>query len=374
MLIKNASVFIDGKFHDVDVRIKEGLIQDIGKNLQDEKIVDASGKLLFAGFIENHIHAGANVSLNDSKEAVEKICRILPRYGVTSFTPTPIASNVESSVKAVRNIRAAKGCRGSDMLGIYLYSPYKNRSIDYYDRPVIPTIEHTMELVDHDLSDIFSILVAPELDPDHKWMDYLVEHGVLPVIGFSEGSAQDIHEAVLHGATLTDHFFNGFPQLDHHVDHAVCGCLLEDDLNFQMIFDGIHVAVPYLRLAVKVKGIDHILPVSDISKLVGMPDGEYDMNGKRVFLKEGAVRDINGKLVTGAHSYDENMRTMYRGKHFTLEEIGTLFTENAAKILKLNDRGKIESGRRADLVIMDQDLNVEETYVLGECLYKKGIE
>lgn len=374
MLIKNASVFIDGKFHDVDVRFENGLIQEIGKKICDDLVVEASGKLLFPGFIENHIHAGANVSLSDSKEAVEKICRVLPQYGITSFTPTPIASTIEESVKAIRNIRAAKGCLGSDMLGIYLYSPYKNRSITYYDPPVIPTVEHTLELVDHDLSDIFSILVAPELDKDHKWIDYMIAHGVLPVIGFSEGTYKDIHEAVTHGATLTDHFYNGFPPLDHHYDNATCACLLEEKLNFQMIFDGIHVAVPYIKLAIKMKGIDHILPVSDVSKFVGMPDGEYDMDGKRVFLKNGAVRNIDGKLVTGAHSFDENMRTMFHGKYFTLEEIGTLFSENAAKILRLNDRGKIEIGRRADLVLMDQDLNVEETYVLGKRVYKKGIK
>lgn len=122
-------------------------------------------------------------------------------------------------------------------------------------------------------------------------------------------------------------------------------------------------------MMIRCKGLDHLVAVSDSSCLLGCPDGEYQMGDKKVFLKDGAVRDVNGKLVTGAHSFDENMRTL-RERGFTLEEIGALCAENAAKALNLKDRGKIEVGRRADLVIMDEGLHVRKTMIEGEWCYQ----
>ena len=370
MILTNCKTFINGQFHNYDVEIKNGKISQIGESLSGKDCIDLHGKMLFPGFIDTHIHGAVQMNCGDSVEAMKTICKALPKFGVTSFTPTPIASSVESSVKAVRNIRGAKGCAGSDVLGIFLYTPYKNRSIDYYDDPVYPTKEHTLQLVDNDLSDIFSILYAPELDKDQSWTKWIVSQGILPVIGFSEGTYQDIHNAVANGATLTDHFYNGFPSLDHHFDVSTADCLLEDNLSLQMNCDTIHVAIPFLKLAIKIKGINHILPVSDSSAYVGVAEGEYEMDGMKIYVKNGSVRDKNGKLVTGAHSYDENMRTMYKSG-FSLEEVGVMFSENAAEILKLKDRGKIEVDRRADFVVMDEQLNVVQTYIEGKLLYKR---
>lgn len=369
MILSHGRVFIGGQFHELDIRLAKGRITEIGPSLEGPEIIDVRDRLIFPGFIDTHIHGAAQANCGDSPEAMRRICALLPQYGVTSFTPTPIASTIEASVSAVRSIRAAKGCSGTDILGIFLYTAYKNRSIPYYDPPVLPTREHTLALADGDLSDITSVLIAPELPGGQEWISWLRSEGVLPVIGFSEGTADQIHQAVKNGATLTDHFFNGFPLMDHHQSGSAVGCLLEPSLYLQMNCDTIHVAPPFLRLAIQMKGIDHIVPVSDSSSFIGLPEGQYDLGGKTVWLKDGSVRDQNGKLVTGAHTYDENMRTLLKAG-FTLEEIGTLFSENAARALGLCDRGRIEVGRRGDLVCMDESLNVCSTYILGEQVYR----
>lgn len=373
MIIKNGNVFYDGQFHDVDIRIGGEKIIEIGPNLEYDDVYDAKGKYIFAGFIDTHIHGACQVNCGDSVASMKEICAVLPQYGVTSFIPTPIADTPEHSVPLVRNIRAAKGCPGTDILGMFLYTAYKNRSIPYYDPPVKPTKEGTLALADGDLSDIRAVLIAPELTGGQEWISWLVSKGILPVIGFSEGKPKDIQEAVKRGAVLTDHFPNGFPAIDHHVSQAVVQCLLEKDLYFQLNPDCIHVAPEFIEMMLRLKGTKHIVAVSDSSPLLGKPEGKYMMGNKTVILKDGAVRDIHGKLVTGAHTYDENMRTLY-AHGFSLETIGSIFTENAARVFQLADRGKLEAGRRADIVVMDAGLHVSKTMILGKWFYEAGEE
>jgi len=371
MIIKNGKVFIDGSFfNNYDVRIENGIIKEIGKGLEGSDVVDVKGQFVFPGFIDTHIHGAAMVACGEGEEAMRKICAFLPQFGVTSIMPTPIVrDDVERSKKAVRGIRAAKGAKGTDILGIYLYTGFQNRSDPYYPLHVAPTKELTMELVDGDLSDIKMILVAPDLPGALDWIKWVSGEGVIPTIGFTEATSDQIYQAVENGATLTDHFYNGFPIMDHHKSGSTVGCLTAPNLYFQMNCDCIHVAPPFIRLAILAKGIDKIVPVSDSSIYIGAAEGEYTFeDGKKVFVKDGTVRDINGKLVTGAHTFDENVRTMY-ANGFSLEEIGTMFTENAAKAIRITDRGKIEVGRRGDIVILDEQLFVKKTFILGEEAY-----
>lgn len=373
MLVKNGTIFLDGHYHSgLDIRIQNGIIAEIGRNLQDPEVLDAKGSFVFPGFIDVHIHGAAFVNCWDGEEAVRKICKVLPQYGVTSFLPTLRANDVEKSVLGIRGIRAAYGAEGADIPGIHLYTGYRNRSIAYYPDHIPPTIQHTLALTDNNLSDIKIALSAPELPGAMEWISWIASQGIIPEIAFNEGTSEQMSEAAERGAILTDHFFNGFPLMDHHTNGSTVGCLIDDRINLTLNCDCIHVAPAFIRLAIKVKGIDRIIGVSDSSVYVGAKEGKYVReNGQVVFVKDGAVRDINGKLVTGAHSYDANMRTMLKNG-FSLEEIGKIFAENCADILSFNDRGKIAVRRRGDLVIMNPKLEVEKTLIKGQVVFSRS--
>ena len=374
MIIRNGKVFIDGNFFSFDIRLENGLIAELGGNLAgggDE--IDAGGKFIFPGFIETHIHGGAGGGLEDGEEQVRKIAADLPRWGITSWMPTPIARDgIEASVKTVRGIRAAKGAEGAEMLGIHLYTPYRHRTTPNFPVGTPPTKEHTAALMDGDLSDLKIAMVAPELPGAMEWIKWITGIGTIVQIGFTEAETGQIYQAADNGATLTDHFYNGFPLMDHHECGSTVGCLLENRIYHQMTCDLIHVTKPFIELIIRLKGIDHVIAVSDGSKFMGAPDGEYTFHGGiPAIKKDGAVRNREtGKLLTGCHTYDENMRTLYNSG-FALEDLGRMFSENAAKMLGLTDRGKIERGRRADLVIMDEALNVDTTFILGKTAFKR---
>ncbi len=369
MLIRNAKVFIDGQYHDVDVQFKDGLITAIGNDLQDDEVIDATGRYLYAGMIDTHIHGAKQCEYSGGVDAIKTIAGALPEYGVTSFIATPIVRDIESTQQTMRDIRAAKGCTGADILGIFPYMPYRNRSIAYYPDHTPPTKEHTLAVCDNDLSDVKMIYCAPELPGAMEWISWLASEGVVPMVAYTEGTTEQMYEAADRGARIVDHFYNGLPLMDHHFSGSTVGLLLDKRFYLQMTCDGIHVAKPFIDLAIRCKGVEKIIPVSDSSRYVGMPEGAYTMGDRTVILKDGSVRDPNGKLVTGAHSYDDNMRTMKR-LGYTMDELGTMFSENVARCFNLTDRGKIEVGRRADFTIMDADLHVKQTFVKGQLLYK----
>ena len=269
MLLVNGKLFIDGAFYPYAIRIENGQIAEVGQGLQGEDTVDLAGRMVFPGFIDTHIHGFCGHYCGESPESMREICAALPRHGVTAFMPTPLADGSEKALKRIANIRGAIGCPGAEILGMFLYSPYKNRSISYYAPPARVSREGTLQLAGGSLDHVRAILVAPELDPDREWISWVAGQGILPVIGFSEGQPEDIADAVAKGARLTDHFPNGFPPIDHHACQAVVQCLMENDLYMQLTPDCIHVSSNFIRLMLRLKGEDHILAVSDSSPLLG---------------------------------------------------------------------------------------------------------
>ena len=129
------------------------------------------------------------------------------------------------------------------------------------------------------------------------------------------------------GATQISHLFNGFPKMNHRVDGAVVGCLLEDRLYAQLTVDGVHVLPPFIRLAIKNKGIDHVLGITDGSEYMGKPEGRYiGKTGEEYEIKDGMARDLTGMLLAGTHTFDSVMRTAL-SMGLTLEEVGRMYAE-----------------------------------------------
>ena len=182
--------------------------------------------------------------------------------------------------------------------------------LDLVLRNNLTTPEHPLAVCDNDLSDVKMIFCAPDLPGAMEWISWLVTQGVVPMIAYTEGTTEQMYEAADRGARIVDHFYNGLPLMDHHFSGSTVGLLLDKRLYLQMTCDGVHVAKPFIDLAIRCKGVEKIIPVSDSSKYVGMPEGVYEDNGKTVIFKDGAVRSPEGKLVTGANPYDADHETL----------------------------------------------------------------
>lgn len=390
MIIKNANVFRNGKFEHSDVLFDEKQILKIGKDLdtEGEEVIDAEGKDLYAGIIDCHIHGGfmRSFQANVKKETWEKygeperqaryICRKVLENGVTSIMPTIGDLTVDEYLECVRLIRKIrKDVEGADPFMFHFEGTYQNpqhHSSFMHNHDTLPSREHTLAITDNDLSDVCLIGIAPEMEGSMEYLEWLCsETNVHAEAGYTKASAQTITRAADRGLDQTTHMFNGFEPMHHRIDGPDVGIMIDDRIKCQLTLDSYHVSPYWCRFLIKVKGLDNIYGLTDLSSHSGLPEGiHYLENGRIIIAKDGFIRDEKGTIQSGNNTMDQ---IMYKARNLvglTKEEVGSIFTENVAGCLDVKDRGKIEVGRRSDFVIMDDDYKVIKTILKGKVVYR----
>ena len=136
--------------------------------------------------------------------------------------------------------------------------------------------------------------------------------------------------------------------------------------------DGVHVNPFWVKLTIKIKGIDNVYGITDFSANAGLAEGWHDFgNGMRFETRDGFNYHENGHLSGGSNAMNDMMRRAHSIVGLSREEVGSLYSESPAKCLNITDRGKIEVGRKSDLVLMDDDYNVDMTIIDGKIFYQK---
>ena len=179
-------------------------------------------------------------------------------------------------------------------------------------------------------------------------------------------------ESIKNGATSVTHTFNGM-KLMHQHHPAISGAALESDIYCEAICDGRHLHPAVVRLLIKTKGLDRVVAVTDSIMATGLPDGDYILGVNKVRVTDGDARLISDGTRAGSTlTTNTALKNILKFTGRPLEEIIPLLTTNPAVLMKIDDRkGTIEEGKDADLVILDNELNVETTIVNGKVVYTK---
>ena len=383
MIITNANVFMNGRFTAADVRFDADKIIETGTDLisryPEEEILDAQGNDLYPGFIDCHNHGGWNIEFmafdEDSDERyfeqIKELSSLLPSVGVTTVYPTLSGTaydRIARSVKLLRQVRSQiTGARIADFQfeGVY-------PSLKRYMTPetVSPSKQHSDFLVDHDYSDVALFHVSPDLPGSIEWIDYIVSQGVFPVVGNTEASYEDVIKAADHGLNHADHMFNGFEAMHHRKEGAALAVMMDKRIKAQLTADGYHVAPAWVRFLIQCKGISNIYGVTDMSGPSGLSEGEHLLrDGRRIVAKDGMLFDENGYILSGNVSMNKILKAAREKCRLSKEEVALLYAENVASCLNISDRGKIEAGRKSDLVIMNDDYDVIRTIIGGKTVY-----
>jgi N-acetylglucosamine-6-phosphate deacetylase len=379
MFIKNCKIIFEDDIKLGSVIIKNGLIKNIilDKNYHNIKInnansiINAEGLYLSPGFIDVHIHgAGGYDTMDASYNSINNISKTIIKQGTTSFLPTTMTCSINDISKAIIAVKSAiiKGTEGANVLGIHLEGPFINSNMlgaqnkDYIQIPSIATFK---SIVGNNMDIIKSITLAPEISGAVELIAFISSLGIIVSLGHSKGTYAEVMEGIKAGICHSTHLFNAMSPF-HHREPGAVGAIFDSNITAEIICDGLHVSYPSIRIALKQKGIDNTILVSDAVMACGMPDGMYKLGGQTIYVVNNVAR-LNDKTLAGSTlTLDKAIKNLYKNTSYKLHEIVKMATSIPAKYCKVhNHKGIIKEGHDADLLLFDEDINIKKVILGG---------
>jgi N-acetylglucosamine-6-phosphate deacetylase len=362
-----------------DVVIEDGLIAGVAPGLAAhgaDETIDAGGHVVAPGFIDIHVHGSAgHDTMDGTAEAIEGMARFFASRGVTAFCPTTLTMPAEAIMRSVRAVHECQQRRiaGAQPLGVHLEGPYisaakKGAQPEQYVR--------TAQSLDYreffSLGNVRLISLAPELDENKELIGFARGQGASVAAGHSAASYEQVEEAVRLGLNQSTHTFNQMEGLHHRRPGTAGAALLLDGIFAQLIADGVHLHPAVVDLAIRLKGPEKAVLITDAIRGAGMPDGEYELGGQAIVVREGAVRLADGTLAGSCLTLDTAVRNVLEFTDCDLAEAIQMATLTPARSIGIAHRkGSLEPGKEADVVLLDQALEVAATIVMGEVVYRR---
>jgi N-acetylglucosamine-6-phosphate deacetylase len=343
------------------------------------EIHDLGSWWIAPGYIDIHTHGfhGHDIA-SGTQEDIALMARELPGTGVTSFFPTIATSGKAETSTQIQRIASIAGCQEhepvAEILGIRLEGPFISHAKKgaQYE----PAIRRPDPLEMRELAAIGRGLVrivdyAPEEDEENSLLATLVELGILPCIGHTAATYEQVIRAIDGGARHSTHLFNAMSRLDHRQPGTAGALLTDTRATVEVIADGIHLHPAILKLALTARGPRDVALITDAVVAAGLPDGEYEFINRTVRVANGSVRLADGTLAGSALTLDRAIRNMVKLASTSWSVAIRMATLTPATITNMSNRkGKVAPGMDADLVVLDQQGCVQQTWVRGQLVYQ----
>lgn len=368
MIIGNAKVFIDNAFQDASVTIENGKIVAIGDaNIPCD--VDAAGKYLIPGFVDIHTHGAMNEDFSDGKpEGLQKMARYYAANGVTSFLATTMTLKEETLLPAMHAICGyARPKDGAKCAGIHLEGPflsYAKRGAQAAENLHKPDAAMFHRLNHASGNQVRLVTVAPEEDGAIPFIQEVSKVCTVS-LGHTTADYDTAAEAFRAGASHATHLYNGMPSFLHRAP-GVIAAAFESGATVELICDGLHIHPAVIRVTHHLFG-ENLVVISDSLRCAGMPDGQYELGGQPIEMKNGKATLLGSDTLAGSSSnLLEEVKNLVRFG-ICLEDAIYAVTAAPAKAIRLDHQiGKIAVGFQADLLMLTPDLQLDSVYIDGE--------
>ena len=369
----------------VKIEIRNGKIESVQPI---KKLSDLENKLFVApGFFDNQVNGFAGVSFSFggsdlTPEGIEKATRELWKKGVTTYLPTLTTNSHELLVK---NFEILAGSVNDEKLlgsipGFHLEGPYINpedgfRGAHPKQFVSLPDWENFMEMYRASGENILQVTVAPEMERVQEFIKRCSELGIVVAVGHHNANTEQLDQAVENGVRIATHLGNGCANMINRHRNPLWSQLANEDLMISIICDGFHLLPEEIKVFYFVKGTDKTIITSDVTSYAALNPGVYKtQTGEIIELTpEGMLRYPEQNVLYGSASPITNgVGHIMEVTGCSLKDAVQMASTNPADLYGLNGRGRIEAGKRADLILFsidDFEINIYQTWVNGENVF-----
>lgn len=374
------SLILCGKYLAPGGHLETGCVTVEGAQISETAAAGSSelplppGAVILPGFIDLQINGAFGVDVTeDPTPAIQTLSHRLPERGVVAFLPTVITSPVTGYPAMLSGVDLTPAPNGAVPLGLHLEGPFINIERKGAHNPAyicLPAPEDVQRLIDPEKVRIISL--APEMPGGLDAIRAVRAAGILPATAHSMATYQQACEAFAAGAGYGIHLFNAMPPL-HHREPGLIGALLEPSAPpFGIIPDGIHIHPAVMGLIFRSRGVEGITLISDAMAAAGLGIGDHKLGDREIRVDKTSARLHDGTLAGSIILSDDAVRNMVRFGICDLPSAARMVSETPARVLGIDDRkGKIAPGYDADLVVLDEDLQVYLTIIGGEVAYQR---
>lgn len=390
-IIQNGKlIFPDRIEENLSIVFEDGIISEILKSddlntFDEDVVIDAQGNYVSAGFVDIHTHGGGGHDFMDGTvEAYLGAAEKHAQHGTTALLPTTLTSTTEELIKTFAIFKEAKrlNTKGAKFLGLHLEGPYfaynqRGAQDPKYLRNPEPE-EYNMIMAESD--DIVRWSLAPELPGALEFGKVLREKNILTAVAHSDAIYEEVLDAFDVGFTLATHLYSGMSTITRRNAYRYAGVVeaayLIDDMDVEIIADGVHLPKSLLQFVYKFKGPDKTALCTDSMRGAGMPDGESILGsiekGQKVIIEDGVAKLPDRTAFAGSvATTDRLVRTMVQLAEVPLVDAVKMMTLTPARIMKIDKhKGSIEKGKDADFVIFDDNIHVSHTIIEGDVIYR----
>ncbi|MDG5479440.1 N-acetylglucosamine-6-phosphate deacetylase [Staphylococcus xylosus] len=376
-------VIANGRIYTENETIEQGYILiENGKIIQiaegeyqgDLTTIDVKGQHVLPGFIDIHMHGGYGEDAMDASfEGLKHLSESLLSEGTTSFLATTMTQSDENIIKALKNIadyqEQQDSLNAASIVGIHLEGPFISeykvgaQNPAYVQRPSVEKVQQFQEIANNQIK---IMTFAPEVEGADETLSTLHDQ-INFSIGHTVATFDEVNEAVAQGAKHVTHLYNAGTPFEHRNPGLSGAAWLNDELSTESIVDGIHSHPASVKIAYKQKGNKRFFLITDAMRAKGMPDGEYDLGGQNVVVKGSEARLASGALAGSILKMNEGLKNLIAYTGASLDDLWRVTSLNQAIALKIeDDKGSIAIGKDADIVVVDDDIQVLTTIKSGK--------
>lgn len=347
--------------------IDVGPMTDFIPSENDQTVLDVSGQVMVPGFIDIHCHGGYGIDTMDADpDQIDRMVnQMTVNEGVTTVFPTTVTQSVDRFDRAVKAV-SQSALKNPVIQGIHLEGPfinekYKGAQPAPFMKNPDPTLLRQWQKLANGMVKI--ITYAPEMPQARELEKACFEDEVIASAGHTDATYEQMQNSQ---ASHVTHLYNAQRGL-HHRQPGVTGyALLNDQITGEIIADGFHVVPEMVKLAYLVMGAKRLELVTDAMRAKGLPDGESELGGQKVIVKEGQARLESGNLAGSVLLFKHAFKNIIAFTGCSINEAVQMASVNQAREFNLPQKGILESGRDADFNLLSADLELAATYSYGQ--------